>query len=359
MKKRFMAMCMAIVMIAVAFTVAGVKDRDDLADVSYAQRNTYGESETAKTTLFTNPVDNFIGNKVEGASNAYDVLSDLAGMAGDIGGSVTIGSGDMGGIGDALGGIGDALGGIGDAFGGVFGEDTNATQSNQGVTYSVVETNVGHIQVVPAATQNYGTTPQLPGGTVAVQTHVVSTTGSLNTAETVDFAALKNPYQKPTGVLKGGDTGEGVKWMQWIFIYTRYGLKDDGITGVFDEDTMAVVKKLQKENNMTVDGIVNDAVIDKIELLYFQTTYTQPTLAPSTTSAGTKLTSPVVVPEQDNTVIILLVVLIVLVWIVAIAFVATMVIKSKKKKSQNQKKTEEKEKTEAPADKTETPDEIK
>lgn len=356
MKKRFMALGMVIIMVAVTFTVLGVKGNSNVADVSYAQRNTYGESETEKTTLFTNPVDNFIGDKVDGVSNAYGIMSDLAGIAGDIGGSVSLGSG---GIGEGVGGIGEALGGIGDAFGGLFGEDITPTQNNQGVTYSVVETNVGHIQVVPAATQNYGTTPQLPGGTVAVQNPTVGTSASLNTAETVDFAAVKNPYQKPTGELKGGDTGEGVKWMQWIFIYTRYGLKDDGITGVFDEDTMAVVKKLQKENNMTVDGIVNDAVIDKIELLYFQSTYTQPTLVPSTTSSGVKLTSPVVVPEQDNTVIILLVVLIVLVWIVAIAFVVVMVIKNKKKKAANQKITDSKETTEAPADKTETPDESK
>ena len=334
MKKRFMALCMAVVMIAVAFTVVGVKGNNSAAEVSYAQLDTYGESVTEKTTLFTNPVDNFIGDKVDGVSNAYDVMSDLAGMAGDLGGNISIGSGDMGGIGDALGGIGDAFGSIGDSFGGLFGEEATPTQNGQGVTYSVVETNNGYIQVVPAATQLYA------GTTSGASTQAVSTTVSLNTAETVDFAAVKNPYQKPTGQLKGGDTGEGVKWMQWIFIYTRYGLKDDGITGVFDEDTMAVVKKLQKENNMTVDGIVTDAVIDKIELLYFQATYTQPTLAASTTQSGVKLTSPVVVPEQDNTVIILLVVLIVLVWIVAIVFIATMVVKSKKKKAQSKKKAE-------------------
>ncbi len=353
MKKRFMALCMAIVMVAVVFTVVGVKGDGDVKEVSYAQRNTYGESETEKTTLFTNPVDNFIGNKVDGISNAYGVMSELAGVAGDIGGSVSLGSG---GLGEGFGSIGDALGGIGDVVGGFFGEDAPPTQNNQGVTYSVVETNVGHIQVVPAATQYYSTV-SVPDASAGVS--LISTTNSLNTAETVDFAAVKNPYQKPTGTLKGGDKGDGVKWMQWIFIYTRYGLKDDGITGVFDEDTMAVVKKLQKENNMTVDGIVTDAVIDKIELLYFQATYTQPTLAVSTTSSGVPLTSPVVVPEQDNTIVILLVVLIVLVWIVAIAFVVTMVIKSKKKKAQNQKKADIKETTEAPADKTETPDESK
>lgn len=356
MKKRFMAMCMAIVMVAVVFTVAGVKGDVNASDVSYAQLDTYGESETQKTTLFTNPVDDFIGDKVDGVSNAYDIMSDLAGMAGDLGGSVSIGSGDMGGIGDALGGIGDAFGSIGDSFGGLFGEDATPTQNSQGVTYSVVETNNGYIQMVPAATQNY-TSVSVPGASVAVQTS--GTTANLNTAETVDFAATANPYQKPTGELKGGDTGEGVKWMQWIFIYTRYGLKDDGITGVFDEDTMAVVKKLQKENNMTVDGIVNDAVIDKIELLYFATTYTQPVITASETEGGAKLTSPVVVPEQDNSVVILLVILIVLVWIVAIAFVVTMVIKSKKKKAESHKKAGNKETTEPATDKTETSDEEK
>ncbi|MBR5442285.1 MAG: hypothetical protein IKV44_04975, partial [Clostridia bacterium] len=82
MKKRFMALCMAVVMIAVAFTVVGVKGNNSAAEVSYAQRNTYGNSETAKTTLFTNPVDNFIGDKIDGASQAYGVVSDIAGIAG-------------------------------------------------------------------------------------------------------------------------------------------------------------------------------------------------------------------------------------------------------------------------------------
>ena len=96
MKKRFMALGMVIIMVAVTFTVLGVKGNSNVADVSYAQRNTYGESETEKTTLFTNPVDNFIGDKVDGVSNAYGIMSDLAGIAGDIGGSVSLGSGGLG-----------------------------------------------------------------------------------------------------------------------------------------------------------------------------------------------------------------------------------------------------------------------
>ena len=355
MKKRLMALCMAVVMTAVVFTVAGIKKDVNVSDVSYAQRNTYAEGETvqstAQTTLFNNPVDGFIGNKVDGASNAYDIVSDIAGVAGDIGGSI-----DMGGLGGDMGGLGDALGGIGDVFGGVFGGGGNTPQSTQSVTYSVVETTVGQIQVVPAATQNYGSAPvTIPSASTPSASQSSMTTMSLNTAETVDFAAVANPYQKPTGELKGGDTGEGVKWMQWIFIYTRYGLKDDGITGVFDEDTMAVVKKLQKENNMTVNGIVNDAVIDKIEKLYYASTYTQPTVVATTGGANT-LTSPVVVPEQDNTVLILLFVVVLLAWILVIVFVVTIIMKSKKKKAKAKKNEE---KTDVAEEKSETPEENK
>ena len=67
MKKRLMALCMAVVMTAVVFTVAGIKKDVNVSDVSYAQRNTYAEGETvqstAQTTLFNNPVDDFIGRE--------------------------------------------------------------------------------------------------------------------------------------------------------------------------------------------------------------------------------------------------------------------------------------------------------
>ncbi len=324
MKKRFVAFCMVIVTIAFSLTVVGVKKSGTVTDVSYAQRNTYAEGETERPVT-TNRVDNFIGDKVESASNVYGMVGDLSNVAGDLGGyfDVTMGSGGLGGIGEAIGGVGDVLGGLLD------GSSNNTTQNNAGVTYSVADPYNGHIQVVPAATQSYTT---ITMGAVTSATQSVSVTASPNVGETVDFAATQNPYQKPTTVLKGGDTGDGVKWMQWMFIYTRYGLKDNGITGVFDEDTMAVVKKLQKENNMTVDGIVNDAVIDKIELLYYEATYTQPTLAVATT-AQVKVTSPVVTPEEDNSTVVLLIVVIVLVWVFAITFVVLMFVKNKKKKA--------------------------
>lgn len=330
MKKRFIAFCMVIVTIAFSLTVAGVKKSGAVSDVSYAQRNTFAQGETEKPAT-TNRVDNFIGDKVDSASNVFGVVGDLSDVAGDLGGylDVTMGSGGLGDMG-SIGGIGDAIGGVGDALGGLLGgSSNNTTQNSAGVTYSVVDPYSGHIQVVPAATQSYTT---ITMGAVTSATQSVSVNASPNTGETVDFAATQNPYQKPTTVLKGGDTGDGVKWIQWMFIYTRYGLKDNGITGVFDEDTMAVVKKLQKENNMTVDGIVNDAVVDKIELLYYQATYTQPTLAVATT-AQVKVTSPVVTPEEDNSTVVVLIVLIVVVWLFAISFVVLMFIKNKKKKA--------------------------
>ncbi len=323
MKRKITAFSLAILIIACAFTMVNCTGNNNYTDVSYVNAYSFGAEETASTTSLSG----FVGDKVESFTDLSGILGDVSDIGSSLGGLIG-GSG----IGDALGGIGDALGSIlgGGGFGGgpIFG--TTAP-----VTYEVNSETLGYIDIVPAAT-DYTTT--LPSA---------STTQEAPVNETVDFAATKNPYTKPTAALKGGDKGDGVKWMQWIFIYTRYGLKDDGITGVFDEDTMAVVKKLQRDNGLPVDGVVNDAVIDKIELLYFQSVYS--TTAPALSTAP-QSTEDVTIQQEgkydsgEKTSIVVLLVLVIVLWVAVVVFAVVLLILKKKKKAKKAK--EEKNSTE-------------
>jgi peptidoglycan hydrolase-like protein with peptidoglycan-binding domain len=270
-------------------------------------------------------LNGFVGDKIGAVTDLGGIFGDVSDIGNSLGGLLEGGSGAGAGIGEALGGIGGALGGIlggGSGGGSILGTTVPAT-------YDVNDETVGYIDIVPAAT-DYTTT--LPSA---------STTQEAPVNETVDFAATKNPYTKPTAELKGGDKGDSVKWMQWIFIYTRYGLKDNGITGVFDEDTMAVVKKLQRDNGLPVDGVVNYAVVDKIELLYFQSIYS--TTAPALSTAPQSTEDVTIQQEEKNdftekTSIVVLLVIVVVLWVAIIVFAVVLFV-LKKKKRKNLKKT--------------------
>ncbi len=273
MNKKITALSIVILLIAISFTVAGYENYGKEFDVTYVGVNTYAAEETVSSTA---SLGEFVSQKVDGVTNIGGIIGDVSDIGNSLGGLIGGGAGgSSGGFGDALGGIGDALGGIIGGIGGSSGG--TGSEGSDSSTYNVNSETMGYIDIVPAVSDF----------SPVITTQPTSAVTSVN--ETVDFAATAIPYAKPTGELKGGDKGDGVKWMQWIFIYTRYGLKDDGITGVFDEDTMAVVKKLQKENGLTVDGIVDDEVIDKIELLYFRVTYS--TTAPA--AATERTTQPI------------------------------------------------------------------
>lgn len=332
MSKRITALSIAILMLAVSLVTADFDKSHSKSDITYANLDTCAVEETVSTT---ESLEVFVSNKVDSVTNLGGIIGDVS----DIGNSL---GGMMGGLGGATGGIGDALGGIGDALGGLVGglsggSGVSGIIGTSSVTYDVNTETIGYIDVVPAVS-NF---------TPVITSIVEPSTTQAVVNETVDFAATQNPYAKPTGELKGGDKGDGVKWMQWMFIYTRYGLKDDGITGVFDEDTMAVVKKLQKENGLAVDGVVDDEVIDKIELLYFQATYT--TTAPA---VATQATTQVIPTASDSAnakdgsaaTMIIIVLVIVLIWLFAIGSIVVLFV-LKKKKSGNKKKAVKEKKT--------------
>lgn len=314
MSRRILALSITILILAVSFVTVGY----DNSNTMYADVNTHAAGESAAST---ESLGEFVSNKVNSVTDLGGIIGDVSDIGNSLGGMVGgLGGGSLGGIGDAFSGIGDALGGLVDGLGG----GSSSGGSSGSVTYDVNTETLGYIDIVPAASDF----------TPVLTTESAASTTEIAVNETVDFATTVNPYTKPTGELKGGDKGDGVKWMQWIFIYTRYGLKDNGITGVFDEDTMAVVKKLQKENGLAVDGIVDDEVIDKIELLYFQATYT--TTAPANL---TEPTTQVATTNQDSqsqkdksaATMVAIVIIIVLLWLFVVGVIIALVVFKKKK----------------------------
>jgi peptidoglycan hydrolase-like protein with peptidoglycan-binding domain len=63
---------------------------------------------------------------------------------------------------------------------------------------------------------------------------------------------IKNPYSQPYTIVRKGDKGEFVKWVQWELKQAGYKIKVDGI---FGKDTEKLLKKYQKEHALAADGI--------------------------------------------------------------------------------------------------------
>ncbi len=325
MKRKFLALCSTVIALSVCFAVFSVDARTEnnvttaTAKVFYAEK--IEETETTNSSL-----GNLVGDVVGGiGSGSSDGIGDILG---GIGSDSSGGVGDaLGGIGDSFGGIGDALGGIGgglgDIFGGLLGDSSRDTTAAPVATTSA---DVGLIIPVPAATQ---TTSETVTTTEATEAQTVG--------ETVDYAATSNPYTKPTGTFVAGDEDETIKWLQWIFIYTHYGLNDNGITGVLDEDTVAVVKKLQHENELTVDGNITGDVIKAAEVLYYQAILGDDVSAievSSDNTTGEPVSSQTPVSgEEKSAPVALLIVVLVIIWVLAIGGIVLLFIFKKKKLS--------------------------
>jgi hypothetical protein len=68
--------------------------------------------------------------------------------------------------------------------------------------------------------------------------------------------------------LRKGNTGSDVKELQTVLIKAGYNLPKYGADADFGDETLSAVKSFQKDNNLTVDGIVGKqtyAALDKIE----------------------------------------------------------------------------------------------
>lgn len=343
MKKNITAFCSLIIALSLCIAVFGVHGTEKTNITTATGKVYYAENDESTTRgSIGDIVGGVVGGIGDGSSGLGDSLSGIGdsligdgsigdGSIGDALGS--IGSGSSGGIGDAIGGLGDS---VGDLFGGILGGGT--AQKTTAAPVSTSSADIGLIIPVPAATQG-----------LTQSTEAQTTSGEGAEGETVDFAATSNPYKKPSGTFSAGDEGEGIKWIQWIFIYTHYGLKDDGITGVLDEDTVAVVKKLQQENKLTVDGNITENVIKAAEVLYYQSVLGGDVSAIEVSSEATTAVrvsyASVEAEDGENVPVALLVVVLVIIWLLAIGGIVLLFLFKKKKMVSNT--AEEKENTEA------------
>ncbi len=355
MKKNISSLCSVVIALSICFAVFSVNCKSE-SDITTATVKTFYAENNETTT--SKDIGNFVGgilgefgsaapsDKVDG------ILGSIEGVSGDIEGAIG-GFGDamdnLGGIGDSLGGIGDSFGGIGDIFGGAgsgLGDSLGGLLSGLGGSGSgavgsttlpaaTTSPNVGLIIPVPAATQTQTETQTLSAS--------VESTGA---GETIDYAVTSNPYTKPTASFVAGDEDETIKWIQWIFIYTGYGLNDNGITGVLDEDTVAVVKKLQHENKLTVDGNINEDVIKAAEVLYYQSIIGGDASAievSSDATTGVSASNPGGNVENGNKgTVILLIIILVIIWVLAIGGIVLLFVFKKKKINASKQNEEEK-----------------
>ena len=335
MKRKITVLCSFIVVLSICVAMVGVtKGVQD--DVTTAVIKNYNAPKTETTT--SNALSDIVGGF--GGDSLGDIGDLLGGVDTSGVGDAVGGFGDsLGGIGDAFGGIGDALGGVGDAFGGVaggigdslggilgggLGGTGSGTIVNTTAPVQTTSADIGLIIPVPVATEKPSET----------QTSSTSAESSA-VGETVDYGATSNPYTKPTATFSAGDEDETIKWLQWIFVYTGYGLKDDGITGVLDEDTVAVVKKLQHENKMTVDGNINEDVIKAAEVLYYQSILGEDVSAievSSEATTGENATVQVTDTGDGNGIpVALLIIVLVIIWVLAIGGIVLLFVFKKKK----------------------------
>ncbi len=353
MKNKILSLCSVVIALSICFAAFSVNCKSETDITTATVKTFYAEkNETTTGNAIGGFVDGILGEFGSAApSDKVDsIIGSIEGVSGDIDGAVG-GFGDamdgLGGIGDSLGGIGDAFGGIGDVFGGAgsgLGDSFGGILGGLGGSGSVGNTtspapttsaDIGLIIPVPAATQTQTETQAL-----------LAPVESTDAGETVDYAVTSNPYTKPTASFVAGDEDETIKWIQWIFVYTGYGLKDDGITGVLDEDTVAVVKKLQHENKLTVDGNINEDVIKAAEVLYYQSIIGGDASAievSSDATTGASVSNPADNNEKGNDIpVALLIVVLVIIWVLAIGGIVLLFIFKKKKINASKQNEEEK-----------------
>lgn len=72
----------------------------------------------------------------------------------------------------------------------------------------------------------------------------------------------KNPYPKPTKLMRLGNAGARVRWIQFQLVRKGYLI---AIDGYFGNKTEKAVRKFQKKHGLAADGIVGPKTIAKLE----------------------------------------------------------------------------------------------
>lgn len=308
MKKSFLILLSAVILLFSVLTVVGVAAGDlpddmydDDANVTYDN----GTTATTKGGILNNVTGDGIGDFVGGVVESVFQDEDVSEQ-----------------VNDKVEGVGGIFSGIFDSF-----KDIIPSTNKQTTGSNFFD------PITPAVTggfnSNFGSS-----GNVQQNNSALSSTNAAINGEYVDYNTTVIPYAKPTGALNPGDKGDGVKWLQWILIYTECGLQNP-ITGEYDDATAAAVKNMQlKFGITTVDGIASEEVIEKAEQMYndyINGISSQGTSSPAvfnTVGATTPQTDKKQAPDITVTIII---VILIIVWIFAIAAVFIIVhIKRKK-----------------------------
>lgn len=340
MKNKIIAFGVAVAMTCSFIAVAGNKVSTDMKATNVS---------TAVVEQHYNAADGIrTGNRDEAAdmngsentpatttpATTSTVNIDLGGLLGGSGdGGLLGGSGGLGDLG-SFGSVGEIFGDAGDVIGSVLGGGTSSGNNQPSVP---VTQNPGYdtnyIDPVPAATYVNPQTPVVNTTPSPDTTVTESTDTTISAGEATGVTTTYNPYKKPNEVINPGDSGEGVKWVQWVLMFTNYALQDKTINGIYDDETVEAVKKFQKEQGLTDDGIINEATADKLEILYFQHSMTLTTVAPSISTTVPQTTE--VAEEQDEKGVstAAIIAVIAAIWCIAIGvIVAILVIKKKKSK---------------------------
>lgn len=107
---------------------------------------------------------------------------------------------------------------------------------------------------------------------------ITNTTGYSSAA--TNYEAETCPYAEPSATLRQGDTGTGVKWLQWHLYKLGYLTKTSDIDGDFGPTTLAAVKKFQAAKGLEADGLVGSATRSALKTAY-------PTSSSGGSSGGT------------------------------------------------------------------------
>lgn len=328
MNRKITVLSSIVICVAVFVTVLGFgadSRKTDTTNVAIDVK--YADGSTVTTNAIGALIENVAGGNVVGdalGSAGQNISSALEGVTGNL-------SGAGSNIEDALGSIGNGnglagvVGGIGDTIDTLSGVINGLTSTTAKST-----TELDTITPVPAVSQ-YDTQVANP---IVTQNTTEPTTDSDNVGETVDFSATSNPYKKPTIELKAGDKDASVKWVQWIFIYTHYGLNEDGITGELDENTVHLIKKFQAEKGLPVSGDMTKDFVDSLELYFYECTFgTSSTTAVELAQPTQMETVENVNEGEEKSNLAILIVALVFIWVLAIVAIVVLVIFLKKRKT--------------------------